>query len=215
MTPINPATRQVVIIREYEVGAKLGEGAFGAVYRARHTLERREYAMKVAPMTSADKAQSVRTELVVLSGLQHRNIVRYHTSFTVSERAARLHIARPPPRVLWLIYIAWRWCLGGSQQHQERSGLSVSVYLVMELGESDLASRIGTGRPLGLPDCHRLAADVLAGLHYLHDNPTGSGRPVIHRDLKVRERTRPLPSLRARQARAPRCPSPHPDAAYA
>ncbi|KAK2922061.1 hypothetical protein Q8A73_001546 [Channa argus] len=61
---------------EFDFLEKLGNGAFGRVFKARHTLLNNYYAIKIVPCTEKDKALR---EVKALSDLDHSNIVRYYS----------------------------------------------------------------------------------------------------------------------------------------
>jgi serine/threonine protein kinase len=71
--PIDPGTR----LGPYEIGAPLGAGGMGEVYRARDTKLGRDVALKVLPATFAadsDRMVRFRREAQVLASLNHPHI---------------------------------------------------------------------------------------------------------------------------------------------
>ena len=61
----------------YEVGAKIGEGGMGEVYRARDTKLNRDVALKVLPdlfASDPDRLARFQREAQVLASLNHPNI---------------------------------------------------------------------------------------------------------------------------------------------
>ena len=60
----------------------LGEGGFGKVYKVEHVLDQRLYAIKQIPIhlgiTEDFKKHSVYREIVAISQIHHKNVVRYH-----------------------------------------------------------------------------------------------------------------------------------------
>lgn len=67
-----------------EIG-RLGRGGFGEVVKARHKLENRAYAIKKIKQDSATALTRVLSEIVMLSLLNHPNVVRYFTAWTETE----------------------------------------------------------------------------------------------------------------------------------
>ena len=60
----------------------LGEGGFGKVYKVEHVLDQRLYAITQIPIhlgiTEDFKKHSVYREIVAISQIHHKNVVRYH-----------------------------------------------------------------------------------------------------------------------------------------
>ena len=74
---LTPGTRLGV----YEVGALIGEGGMGQVYRARDTTLNREVALKVLPdlfASDADRLARFTREAQTLAALNHPNIAHIH-----------------------------------------------------------------------------------------------------------------------------------------
>jgi serine/threonine protein kinase len=72
---------------EFTLIKTLGRGTFGSVVKVRHHLDNRTYALKMIPCTSSLHSSSTRAkektlrEVSVLSGLSHRNVVRYYAAW--------------------------------------------------------------------------------------------------------------------------------------
>ncbi|XP_061196068.1 eukaryotic translation initiation factor 2-alpha kinase 3-like [Saccostrea echinata] len=68
-------------IKEHYTDLKcIGSGGFGSVYEARHILDNKKYALKFIPIDS--QTFSTR-EVEGLASMDHKNIVRYHTSLKI------------------------------------------------------------------------------------------------------------------------------------
>ena len=66
----------------------LGEGGFGKVFKVKHNLDQRTYAIKKIPIhvgeTEDIKQHTVFREIVAISQVQHKNVVRYHACWIES-----------------------------------------------------------------------------------------------------------------------------------
>ncbi|XP_036027710.1 eukaryotic translation initiation factor 2-alpha kinase 1 isoform X3 [Onychomys torridus] len=83
-------------LNEFEELAILGKGGYGRVYKVRNKLDGQHYAIKKILINSATKTDCVKVlrEVKVLAGLQHPNIVGYHTAWI-----EHVHVVRPQDRV--------------------------------------------------------------------------------------------------------------------
>ncbi|XP_078213601.1 eukaryotic translation initiation factor 2-alpha kinase 1 isoform X7 [Callithrix jacchus] len=85
-------------LNEFEELAILGKGGYGRVYKVRNKLDGQYYAIKKILIKGATKTDCMKVlrEVKVLAGLQHPNIVGYHTAWiehvhviqTLADRAA-------------------------------------------------------------------------------------------------------------------------------
>ncbi|XP_072912721.1 interferon-induced, double-stranded RNA-activated protein kinase-like isoform X2 [Hemitrygon akajei] len=66
-----------ISMKEFTNKGIIGEGGFGCVYKAKHSVDETFYAIKEIPT----RDESTRREAVVLANMEHPNIVRYHTSW--------------------------------------------------------------------------------------------------------------------------------------
>ncbi|XP_059838172.1 interferon-induced, double-stranded RNA-activated protein kinase-like isoform X2 [Hypanus sabinus] len=66
-----------ISMKEFTDKKRIGEGGFGCVYKAKHSVDETYYAIKEIPT----RDESTRREAVVLANMEHPNIVRYHTSW--------------------------------------------------------------------------------------------------------------------------------------
>ena len=84
---LSPGTR----LGAYEIGALIGAGGMGEVYRARDTKLNRDVALKVLPESFAndpDRLARFQREAQVLASLNHPNIAHIH-GLEDSEASAR------------------------------------------------------------------------------------------------------------------------------
>jgi len=66
---------------DFVEAGRLGRGGFGEVVRARNKLDGRFYAIKKISQTSSLALSGVLSEIILLAGLNHPNIVRYYTAW--------------------------------------------------------------------------------------------------------------------------------------
>ncbi|MCJ1351292.1 MAG: hypothetical protein MMC33_001276 [Icmadophila ericetorum] len=64
---------------------RLGKGGFGEVVKARNKLDGRFYAIKKISQSSASALSGVLSEIILLSRLNHPNVVRYFTAWIEDE----------------------------------------------------------------------------------------------------------------------------------
>nr|XP_020756234.1 eukaryotic translation initiation factor 2-alpha kinase 1 isoform X2 [Odocoileus virginianus texanus] len=93
-------------LNEFEELAVLGKGGYGRVYKVRNKLDGQYYAIKKILIKGATKTDCMKVlrEVKVLAGLQHPNIVGYHTAWIehvhVVRRQDRLSLQLPPLEVI-------------------------------------------------------------------------------------------------------------------
>jgi len=83
-------------IAHYRIGAKLGEGGMGAVYRASDTKLNRDVAIKILPeafANDADRMARFTREAQVLASLNHPNIAAI---YGVEKRALVMELVEGP-----------------------------------------------------------------------------------------------------------------------
>ncbi|NXV81923.1 E2AK1 kinase, partial [Atlantisia rogersi] len=70
-------------LNEFDELARLGEGGYGKVYKVRNKLDGQFYAIKKINIKKATRRDCMKVlrEVKVLAGLQHPNIVGYHTAW--------------------------------------------------------------------------------------------------------------------------------------
>ncbi|NWW36308.1 E2AK1 kinase, partial [Panurus biarmicus] len=70
-------------LNEFEEVARLGKGGYGKVYKVRNKLDGQFYAIKKIKIKKATRRDCMKVlrEVKVLAGLQHPNVVGYHTAW--------------------------------------------------------------------------------------------------------------------------------------
>ncbi|KAM8765691.1 eukaryotic translation initiation factor 2-alpha kinase 1 [Rhynchonycteris naso] len=83
-------------LNEFEELAILGKGGYGRVYKVRNKLDGQYYAIKKILIKGATKMDCMKVlrEVKVLAGLQHPNIVGYHTAWI-----EHVHLLRTQDRI--------------------------------------------------------------------------------------------------------------------
>ncbi|XP_006747170.1 eukaryotic translation initiation factor 2-alpha kinase 1 [Leptonychotes weddellii] len=83
-------------LNEFEELAVLGKGGYGRVYKVRNKLDGQYYAIKKILINGATKTDCMKVlrEVKVLAGLQHPNIVGYHTAWI-----EHVHVAQTRDRI--------------------------------------------------------------------------------------------------------------------
>ncbi|XP_058536280.1 eukaryotic translation initiation factor 2-alpha kinase 1 isoform X1 [Ochotona princeps] len=91
-------------LNEFEELSILGKGGYGRVYKVRNKLDGQYYAIKKILIKGATKTDCMKVlrEVKVLAGLQHPNIVGYHTAWVehVRIQAGRVPLKLPALEVL-------------------------------------------------------------------------------------------------------------------
>ncbi|XP_027628320.1 eukaryotic translation initiation factor 2-alpha kinase 1, partial [Tupaia chinensis] len=85
-------------LNEFEELAILGKGGYGRVYKVRNKLDGQYYAIKKILIKGATKTDCMKVlrEVKVLAGLQHPNIVGYHTAWIEHVHVVRPQVDRVP-----------------------------------------------------------------------------------------------------------------------
>ncbi|XP_035745116.1 eukaryotic translation initiation factor 2-alpha kinase 1, partial [Egretta garzetta] len=78
-------------LNEFDEVARLGEGGYGKVYKVRNKLDGQFYAIKKINIKKATRRDCMKVlrEVKVLAGLQHPNIVGYHTAWMEQVQTVR------------------------------------------------------------------------------------------------------------------------------
>ncbi|XP_036913736.1 eukaryotic translation initiation factor 2-alpha kinase 1 isoform X2 [Sturnira hondurensis] len=93
-------------LNEFEELAILGKGGYGRVYKVRNKLDGQYYAIKKILIKCATKTDCMKVlrEVKVLAGLQHPNIVGYHTAWIehvhVAQKQDRISLQLPSLKVI-------------------------------------------------------------------------------------------------------------------
>jgi hypothetical protein len=139
---------------EFVLLGQIGRGGMGSVFRARHRLDGREYAIKVVPYSarpgmpdrSALAAQRVMREVQALAALDHQNVCRYYHTWVETDWTdlSRRHMA-PALRLA----NSWNSPASvrveeeeGSRLEEESGGVSSSFDGPSEITSSEISASI-------------------------------------------------------------------------
>ncbi|XP_035981920.1 interferon-induced, double-stranded RNA-activated protein kinase isoform X2 [Fundulus heteroclitus] len=143
---------------EFEILKPLGEGGFGCVYMVKEKLLGKDYSVKIVP-----RAEKALREVMVLSELQHDNIVRYYNCWVEDSKVQQERIQKKlkDERSEEYLFIKMELCNSATLRQW-----------INEMNEKDLQhSQRGAE---SLP----IAQQIVSGVEYIHSNNH------IHRDLK-------------------------------
>ncbi|XP_024313518.1 cysteine-rich receptor-like protein kinase 10 isoform X1 [Brachypodium distachyon] len=163
---------------------KLGEGGFGAVYKG-VLSEGEEIAVKRLSQSSRQGTEELKTELVLVANLQHKNLVRLVGVCLEEQEKLLVYEYMPnrsldtilfgtihpidsiPSRAYIVTYCHWLSCLTVSLMF---------VYWFRWMKDPEKSRDLDWGKRL------KIVGGVARGLQYLHED---SQLRIIHRDLKA------------------------------
>uniref|UniRef100_A0A9J7XN15 Protein kinase containing Z-DNA binding domains n=1 Tax=Cyprinus carpio carpio TaxID=630221 RepID=A0A9J7XN15_CYPCA len=138
----------------FEMITELGDGGYGCVYKVKHKIDGKIYALKKVILTR--KADS---EVKALAQLEHPNIVRYITS--------------------WHGPNIWT----SNQQRNQVSNSRTYLFIQMEFCEGGtltdwIQARNHMEKQRTTAEIHKIFSEIITGVEFIHANN------LIHRDLK-------------------------------
>lgn len=149
----------------------VGKGGFSIVFKATHSLDGIDYAIKAIPV-NGNNIDSVLSELVILSKLNHQNIVRYHTSWITAD-------CFEPEAISILSSVS-------SDNFSDNSITVASpkekakclLCIQMEYCPTTLEQWLEQRTQIELSSCIKILKQLVDTVNYIHN------QGIIHRDLK-------------------------------
>lgn len=150
----NEHTMDARFKNDFEDIEEIGSGGFGQVFKARHRIDGKMYAIKRVKYNSNRKAER---EVQALAELNHVNIVQYRVCWEGEDYDPEQSRSRPSRCKTRCLFIQMEFCDKGTleQWMEKRSRSKVDKALTLELYEQ-----------------------IVTGVDYIHS------KGLIHRDLK-------------------------------
>ena len=170
----------------------IASGGFGKVFRVRSNTDDKEYALKKIPLPKAneDEIQKNKREAVLLSKLDHQNVVRYYTSWVEEiedegkadqdfDKWTKM-FDRFESRSKTMSSIS---SSSSSDATDPKPACYQMLHILMEYYSfgtlTDLYQRwCETSASINIQENHQILKQLLKGITYLHS------QSVLHRDLK-------------------------------
>lgn len=173
----------------FEENEQIGKGGGGIVYKVTNKIDECVYAVKIIKLKGFKASNSIMKEVLVLSRLQHPNIVRYHNAWFEenseseseeedsenSDESSSLSESSSQSDN-WIV--AFQKSRGSIQPFFNEKDRGCKLYIQMEYCAGNSLQEVIES---GLPDpttSFKLLKEILHGLVYIHS------RKTIHRDLK-------------------------------
>ncbi|XP_019619250.1 PREDICTED: cyclin-dependent kinase 9-like isoform X1 [Branchiostoma belcheri] len=150
-------------VSKYEKLAKIGQGTFGEVFKARHRKTKQFVALKKVLMENEKEGFPITAlrEIKILQMVKHENVVQL------------LEICRTKEQVL-------DPTISPLSTASPLNRFKGSIYLVFDFCEHDLAGLLSNANvKFTLSEIKKVMQQLLNGLYYIHRNK------ILHRDMKA------------------------------
>ena len=194
----SPSLECQFVEKNYEILGKLGRGGFGSVFKVKHRLDQKIYALKKVRISVLDERLNIQKEVEHLSVLNHKHIVQYGYSFMVEESdphpssqgisKAECQIPSTPDENIQRetdgtsFSRIWAKDVFGIDSNGNDLASQVAVipfvYIQMEFCPTTLRKCIEENRYTEAWEVARIISQIFEALTFIHS------KGIIHRDLK-------------------------------
>ena len=165
----------------------IGRGGFGDVFVSQYYLDKKIYAVKKIPIyeEELDYIQNYLSEILILSRLEHNNIVRYYTSWIEAYSSPQMTKDFPNREILGdscqellpIEYYRFREISTTPTSCSDKESLPV-IYLYLQMELCKPISLYQCMAKMDMCEIIRVIQELIQGVKYLHS------KHIVHRDIK-------------------------------